>query len=126
VVMRPSRRRPPRFAIRVPVVCLVKMAPGMPKLMLRGYTVAISEDGFQVALPRAVRPGSMIELALQTGWGPLLTEGKVIRGEERSKLQPVEADIHHGIRFRRMTPEQRFVFESFFISLIEAVSLREL
>lgn len=24
----------------------------MPKLMLRGYTVAISEDSFQITLPR--------------------------------------------------------------------------
>lgn len=117
-------RHRPRFAIRVPVLCRVKKGRSAPGQELKGSAVEIGEEGLQVLLPRALRPGSLIKVELQTGWGPLLLEGEVMRGE--LVFKPDGEGVCHRIRFRRMTTAQQLAFETFFIGLIEASSLRGL
>lgn len=124
MLIKSSKRRFVRLGVQMPVTCRVKRAPGVPRPELKGYTVDISEGGLQVVLPNKVRPGSVIEVEFRTAWGPILIDGEVVRSEPSGGLKPVGEGVYHGIRFRKMTAEQRFAFETFFISLIEAAGLR--
>jgi len=116
-------RHRPHFAIWVPVLCRVRKGRSAPRPELKGSAVEIGEEGLQVLLPRALRPGSLIEVELQTGWGPLLLKGEVVKG---GLIFQDEEGVCHRIRFRRMTTDQQLVFETFFIGLIEASGLRGL
>lgn len=119
-----SERRQPGFPVRIPIVCWVPQAPQVHPEPLRGATLRIFEAGLLVLLQGKLRPGVAIQVELQTGWGPLLLAGQVTK---RGSASASDGEwVQHVIRLKRMTREQRAVFETFLVALIEAASLRGL
>jgi len=88
-----------RLAMDLPVTCRVKNAGGPP---LKGQTGEISRGGMQLRLPRAIVPGSVLELTLHSSNGPLALEGAIVWTQASEERKPDEL-IDHGLRFTSST-----------------------
>lgn len=88
-----------RLAFDVPVTCRFK-TPGGP--LLRGQTGEISRGGLLLRLPDAVAPGTVLEITLHTGSGPLALEGAIVWAQPAEMRIPGEP-IDHGLRFTSTT-----------------------
>jgi len=88
-----------RLAMTLSVTCRPKNAGGPP---LKGQTGEMSRGGMLLRLPRAIPPGTVMDLTLHASNGPLALEGAVV-WNQASEEQKRGALIDHGVRFTSST-----------------------
>lgn len=84
-----------RLRFDVAVTCRSKGPGG---LLLRGHTGEVSRGGLLLRLPQAIPPGTVLEVTLQTGRGPLSLEGAIVWAQPSEARKSGEL-IDHGLRF---------------------------
>lgn len=88
-----------RLAMDLSVTCRPKTPGESP---LKGQTGEMSRGGMLLRLPRAIAPGTVLDLTLHSGNGPLALEGAVV-WSQRPKDQKAGELIDHGVRFTSST-----------------------
>lgn len=88
-----------RLAMSLPVTCRPKTAGGPP---LKGHTGEMSRGGMLLRLPRAIDPGTVLDLTLHSNNGPLALEGTVVWNQASEDHAPADT-IDHGVRFTSST-----------------------
>lgn len=84
-----------RLSLNVAVTCRAKNRSGP---LIRGRTGEVSRGGLMLRLPQAMAPGTVLEITLHTGSGPLALEGAVVWAQPPEAQTPGEL-IDHGLRF---------------------------
>ncbi len=85
-----GKRRYVRLPVSLPVIGRAVQFPGEE---IRGMIRNVSAGGMMAELPVEMVPGSSMDLALQTRWGPLEVEGTVVW------TSASEGKIFHGVAF---------------------------
>ena len=88
-----------RLAMDLSVTCRPKNADGAP---IKGQTGEMSRGGMLLRLPRVIAPGTVLDLTVHSGNGPLALEGAVVWTQAPEEQKPGEL-IDHGVRFTSST-----------------------
>lgn len=65
---------------------------------IQGRTGDVSRAGLLLRLPQVLPPGTVLEVSLPTGGGPLTAEGVIVWGDRAETQTPGDL-IRHGLRF---------------------------
>jgi hypothetical protein len=88
-----------RLAMNLPVTCRPKKMNGPP---LKGQTAEVSRGGMLLRLPEETTPGTVLDLTIHSGNGPLALEGAIVWTQAPEERQPGQL-IDHGVRFTSST-----------------------
>lgn len=98
-----GRRRYARFPVDLQVV---SRAPQLPGEAIPGIVRNVSCGGLMAEFPLHLVSGCTVDLTLQTPWGPLELEGKVVWSASAKE------QTHHGVAFLEPR-EQDFAVDLF-------------
>ncbi len=101
----PERRRTVRISTELHVEVKSDLFPEP----LKGQSLDLSEEGIQVRLPRCLRQGQVVELALCLTWHLMEVAAQVVRHHHQERLR-------HQMRFLHLTQEDRQALRGFLAS----------